>query len=275
MYKKNVLKLKRAILSFKKELNTDPYHFAYMGDKYECPVCNTKLAYFTPIGNDFFEAFDKFEYNYPLAHSETFNFLHYHCPKCYSGDRERMYALYFKKKFSNIDKSKKLDFVDFAPSSGLEKYYLRKLDFLNYRTADLFMEGVDDKIDLTDMKEYKDNMFDIFLCSHVLEHVSDDRKAMKELYRILKPGGWGIAMVPINYVMEEVFEDPNITTPADRWKYFGQDDHVRFYSKKGFIKRLQEAGFKVNQYGIDYFGADVFEKCGIHKRSVLYIVEKL
>jgi SAM-dependent methyltransferase len=183
-------------------------------------------------------------------------------------------VLYFKEKFKNIDKSKKLKLIDIAPSQ-LGRDYLKKLDFLNYRSADLMMEGVDDVVDITDMKIYEDNSVDIFVCSHVLEHIPDDIKAMQELYRILKPGGWGIAMVPINIVAEEILEDPKIVTIADRWKYYGQDDHVRFYNKKGFVSRLESVGFKVDQLGISHFGKDVFEKNGIHRRSVLYIVNKL
>jgi predicted SAM-dependent methyltransferase len=98
---------------------------------------------------------------------------------------------------------------------------------------------------------------------------------MKELHRVLKPGGWGIAMVPITNAIEETYENDSITTDADRWKYFGQDDHVRMYSKKGFVGNLEKAGFKVDQLGIDYFGSNVFERHGIHPRSILYIVSKI
>jgi ubiquinone/menaquinone biosynthesis C-methylase UbiE len=121
---------------------------------------------------------------------------------------------------------------------------------------------------------YVDNCFDMILCSHVLEHVDDDRKAMSELFRILKPSGFGIIMVPIDINLKEDFENPEYKTEAERWKYFGQNDHVRLYSKNGFATKLIQTGFKVNQLGIDYFGADVFEKNGIHPRSVLYVVEK-
>ncbi|MBK6634354.1 MAG: class I SAM-dependent methyltransferase [Chitinophagaceae bacterium] len=84
------------------------------------------------------------------------------------------------------------------------------------------MEGVDDKLDLQDLHLYKDHSFDVFVCSHILEHVDDDIKAMKELYRILKPGGWGIAMVPIIESVTETHEDPSIKEENLRLKYFGQ-----------------------------------------------------
>jgi len=140
---------------------------------------------------------------------------------------------------------------------------------------DLFMAGVDDKVvDITNMSIYADNRFHLIVCSHVLEHIEDDRKAMAELYRVLNPAGFAIVMVPINLWLKEDFEDPVKTTEAERWRYFGQNDHVRVYSKAGFVGKLTAVGFKVAQLGIDYFGAEVFERNGIHPRSVLYIARK-
>jgi predicted SAM-dependent methyltransferase len=124
------------------------------------------------------------------------------------------------------------------------------------------------------MPIYGTESIDAFICSHVLEHVEDDRKALRELYRILKPGGWGICMVPILLTLKETLENPDWVTPEQRWKYYGQDDHVRAYSKEGFIERLVEANFEVELLGIDHFGAQSFDKHGIHPRSILYVVHK-
>jgi predicted SAM-dependent methyltransferase len=163
--------------------------------------------------------------------------------------------------------------LDIAPSRALRRY-IKALRPKTYRTADLSMSGVDDVIEITDMACYEDNAFGAMICSHVLEHVLDDRKAMRELHRVLAPGGWAILMVPINLGLKEVCEDPTITNPGLRWKYFGQDDHVRFYSKNGFVERLAEAGFTVAQYDVEYFGESVFNRCGIAERSVLYVGSK-
>ena len=81
-------------------------------------------------------------------------------------------------------------------------------------------------------------------------------------------------MAPIVLTLSEIREDTSIKTENERCKYFGQASHVRMYSKQGFVQRLERSGFKVNQFGISYFGAEIFEKCGIHHRPVLYVVEK-
>jgi ubiquinone/menaquinone biosynthesis C-methylase UbiE len=109
----------------------------------------------------------------------------------------------------------------------------------------------------------------------VLEHVEDDRKALAELFRILKPEGWGIIMVPINLAVSEIDEDPAVTDEAERWRRFGQFDHVRRYSKQGFLHRVQSAGFAVDQLGVDFFSKEVFHRSGISSTSVLYIVNKI
>ncbi len=94
--------------------------------------------------------------------------------------------------------------------------------------------------------QYPDDVFDVIYCSHVLEHVADDRQAMREFYRVLKPNGWAILMVPIT--ADKTFEDPFLTDPAERLRLFGQEDHVRRYGPD-FADRIQEAGFRVEIVG--------------------------
>ena len=102
-----------------------------------------------------------------------------------------------------------------------------------------------------------------------------DLKAMKELYRITKKKGIGICLVPIMLSLKNSNENKKyLHSEHLRWKYFGQDDHVRMYSKNDFIQRLSVAGFKVNEYGSDYFGDDTFTRNAIDFKSVLYVVEK-
>jgi ubiquinone/menaquinone biosynthesis C-methylase UbiE len=116
---------------------------------------------------------------------------------------------------------------------------------------------------------------DIFICSHVLEHVADDRAAMRELYRVLSPAGFGIVMVPLVRGVEETQEDPAKSSEYLRWRYYGSGDHLRQYGKRDFVNRLQEAGFRVDEFGIEWFGPETFRRAGIASESILYVVRKL
>jgi SAM-dependent methyltransferase len=239
-----------------------------------CPICKNDLISFDALPDYYFKMFDKNQFIHSIFNLETFNYLKYSCPICGCSDRNRLYALYFNERFTGIKENKsEYQFLDIAPDRNLSEW-IKKLPFIHYRSVDLYMEDVDDHADITDLSLYETDKFDIILCSHVLEHIENDRKALAELFRILKPGGFAIVMAPILLTLNEDLENPKWTTEADRWKYYGQDDHVRMYSKDGFVKKLSETGFKVNQLGIDFFGDKIFKKNGIHPRSVLYEVEK-
>lgn len=236
--------------------------------KFHCPVCESNVAGMNPLGECFIKPREKYGYPYRLEDAETLNFRDYNCPKCGAADRERLYALYFKERLG----TKPVRMLDVAPATPLSGF-LKKFPNVERRTADLFRTDVDDQADITNMPVYPDGRFDVFICSHVLEHVNDDRAAMRELFRVLSPGGWGIAMVPIN-LTAVLDEDPSVTDEAERWRRFGQWDHVRAYTKSEFTKRLREAGFTVRELGAAHFGAKVFSRCAITPSSVLYIVEK-
>ncbi|MBM3529252.1 MAG: methyltransferase domain-containing protein [Alphaproteobacteria bacterium] len=245
----------------------------YLGSTYRCPVCGTGLNAFKPIWKSFFRKMEEHAYVHPLSSMETFNYQAYSCPSCDASDRERLYTLYLDKLLPTLDSSRRHRMVEFAPSVVLSRR-LRTNPRLDYRSADLFRRTVDDNVDITDMKPYADSSLDLFLCSHILEHIPDDRKAMRELYRVLKPGGFGIVMVPLVHGVEETHEDPAIATADERWKHYADGDHVRQYGRRDFIARLGEAGFAVEQLGIDWFGAETFRLAGVAPDSILYVVRK-
>lgn len=238
--------------------------------EFECPVCNTAKIGMDSLPMHYFIEFQKYGFVHNIFLGETINLQHYSCKKCGSSDRDRLYALYFKKYLAGKEN---INLLDIAPAGSLEAF-LRGQPNVSYRSMDLLMENVDDRVDITDMKIYKNDQFDFFICSHVLEHIPDDKKAMQELYRILKPGGKGIAMVPINLGLTITMEDPSCTDIPTRWKLYGQHDHVRMYAKIDFVKRLNAAGFQVEALDINYFGADSFSRAAIYPTSVLYIVHK-
>lgn len=240
---------------------------------YHCNCCGQNNVLFEPIPIHYLQMALENQYIHGF-NAETINYQNFSCSICGASDRDRLYALYFEKWLELNTKDKTYNILDIAPFKPFS-LFLSRFKNLKIRTADLFQSGVDDCIDIQRMDIYEDEKFDMFICSHVLEHVEDDTKAMKELYRILKKGGWGIAMVPIALNLETDFEIDNITSDNERIKYFGQADHLRQYSKSGFISKLEKVGFNVKDLGVDFFGYENFLKLGILNRSVLYIVEKI
>ena len=246
--------------------------------KYRCSVCNMRVEGFEALPEFYLENLEKHGWPYTGDEAETCNFRAYQCPYCKSSDRDRLYALYLHHYLTQLKPNTSLSIVDFAPSAPLSDFIRRQImrarSNISYRTADAFADGADDRVDITNMHLYEDARFDFFLCSHVLEHVADDQTALRELRRILKPGGKGILMVPIILGLVEIDEDPTVVDEGERWRRFGQYDHVRLYSKKGFVDRVQAAGFTLSEYGNEFFGKESFARHGITDQSVLYVVEK-
>ena len=246
--------------------------------EFRCPVCNSRVNAFEPLPEFFTENQQKYGYPFGPDETETCNHQGYACPSCEASDRERLYALYLQNYLKDLKASGGGKIIDFAPAAALTGFIRRQIagseQHISYRTADYYAAGVDDKVDIADLQIYADGLCDFFICSHVLEHVPDDRKALRELYRILAPGGKGIVMVPIILTLNQTDEDPELVDVGERWRRFGQDDHVRMYAKNDFIERVRQPGFRVHEYGKEFFGEDVFARAGITSQSVLYVVEK-
>jgi SAM-dependent methyltransferase len=161
------------------------------------------------------------------------------CPWCHSLERHRLVWRYFELSTDLFDgRPKKVLHV--APERCLEPRLRRRLGD-GYLTADLRDPTAMEQMDITDIR-HPDSSFDTVYCSHVLEHVPDDRKAMAELRRVLKPSGWALILVPI--FGDTTVEDPSITDPGERLESYGHPDHVRIYGAD-YIDRLRDAGFAV------------------------------
>ena len=144
---------------------------------------------------------------------------------------------------------------------------------LDYITTDLNSPLADVKADICNLP-FKDNEFDVILCNHVLEHIPEDTKAMQELYRVLKPGGFGVFQIPQDLTRELTFEDNSITDKKERAKIFGQYDHVRIYGKDYFNK-LRSVGFNVDE--VDYTASlseDMIKKYCLAKGEIIPVVFK-
>ena len=240
-----------------------------------CPVCKSKLETFASITGDLTEQFEKNSFPYSVDDFETLNHAAYLCPECGCSDRDR---LIFKAVENIVSKSSQntgdISILEFAPSVGLGEAIKGLSDRVAYTTADLYMPNVDTKVDICNMKKaYKDESFDVIICSHILEHVKSDTKAMSELKRILKKDGSLLILVPI--IDKDVFdEDVNVKDEAERWRRFAQNDHVRLYSKSDFIKRLKESGLQVKQLKPKEVRILSPKKMGINNKSILYICSK-
>jgi predicted SAM-dependent methyltransferase len=166
-------------------------------------------------------------------------------PSTLSLERHRLLWLYLRDETNFFNE--RLQVLHFAPEQAFYKRF-RKLLNLDYTTTDLNSPLADVKADICDLP-FEDDQFDVILCNHVLEHIPEDRRALSELYRVMKPGGWGIFQVPQDLTREHTFSDPGITAPEERRKIFGQYDHVRVYGRD-YFDILREAGFRVT--AVDY-----------------------
>ena len=251
---------------------TQPYQSTSSKGFYICPVCQKKVEAFSTRNLRYEENWEKYVFLYNFDDFETLTSSQYFCPNCGASEEDRLNVLYLTRMIDQYLSWNSIKVLDIAPATP-QKRFLRKYPKIPYQIAEEHKKDFD-FIDITNVDTIAREAYDFFICSHVLECVEDDRKALSELFRILKPGGSGILMVLINLRIDKTREDPTVTDIGERWRRFGQDDHIRLYSKKGFIERVEEAGFTINRCGVDYFGKDVFSQHGISPKSILYIVQK-
>ena len=168
--------------------------------------------------------------------------------------------------------TKKLKVLHIAPEQEFLRKF-KKMKNLDYTSADLFSPIVDVKADILDLP-FPDETYDVIFCNHVLEHIENDAKAMSELYRVMKKGGWGIFQVPMKNSLAKSYEDFTITDKKERQKHFGQYDHVRWYGLD-YFDRLRNAGFqtKILYYSQKFSDAEI-AKFGLMKNEILPVVYK-
>jgi SAM-dependent methyltransferase len=192
------------------------------------------------------------------------------CPYCYSRPRHRTAYRFFHERTDLYDGRPKR-MLHVAPEAALAPEF-RTIPGVDYLSGDLDPAAAMVQMDITDIR-YPDNSFDVIYCSHVLEHVPDDRRAMRELARVLKPSGWAVLAVPLREGLETL-EDPTITDPQSRQRLFGQWDHVRWYSAADFQRRLEEAGFTVTvDRFAEQFSDEAVRRHGL-SREAMYLLRK-
>ena len=225
--------------------------FYLKGDRYTDPIDGKSFKRFLPYG-------------YGKQRPNVLS------PSTLSLERHRLMWLYLKRETDFFEKPRKV--LHMAPEQCFLSRF-KKMKNLDYTTADLYSPIVDVKADILNLP-FGDNEFDLILCNHVLEHIEDDQKAMQELFRVMKSGGMGIFQVPQDVSRENSFEDPNIKTPEDRAKYYGQYDHVRIYGMD-YFERLRKVGFEVKEivYSND-LGPELVDKYRLAEGEILPVCHK-
>ncbi|EGV45029.1 class I SAM-dependent methyltransferase [Bizionia argentinensis JUB59] len=214
--------------------------FFYRGNTHQCNMCDFKLSKFVRTEN-----FDKL------------------CPKCGSVARNRrLYTI-----LENTLENKRIFY--FSPSKSM-KSKIEKYNTCEYITSDYLGEFKTMKTLNIEAIDEPDNYYDVVLCYHVLEHVLQDKKAMHELYRILKTKGLCYVQTP--FKAGEIYKNHSITTEKELLQHFGQEDHLRVYSVSGLSKRLEESGFKTevlsfNETADNYFGFSENENIILAQKS--------
>lgn len=205
-------------------------------------------TYTDPIDGKSFKSFLPYGYG-----EQRHNVL---SPSTLSLERHRLLWLFLTKETNFFTDNLKV--LHFAPEQAFYKRF-RNIPHLDYTTTDLNSPLADVKADICNLP-FDDNTYDVIFCNHVLEHIPDDTQAMKELYRVMKPGGWGVFQIPQDLNRATTFEDNSITDKKERAKIFGQYDHVRVYGRDYFDK-LRSIGFQVEE--VDY--TKTFEKEDIER----------
>lgn len=219
----------------------------FKGEAYYCPLCETRLRCFLRLHRPY----------------------HQFCPVCRSLQRYRLVWLFFNSQVIQLG-CKPERMLHIAPEEALTRRF-RQVPGLEYLSADLHDPKAMVKMDVSDI-QFPDDSFDIIYCSHVLEHVPDDRKALAEFYRVLRPGGYALVIVPI--LSPVTYEDPSITSPQERQRLYGQHDHVRSYGPD-FKTRVEQTGFIVSAFGTrDIASEEQAERMGLGYAETLFLCRK-
>lgn len=229
----------------------------------ECPFCGGRYEVFLPYGADV-----PVLRQYQVVGGGPRAEVICQSPFCSSLDRERLVYLFLMHRTELLTSAARVLHV--APEPNLARR-LRQRSI--YTAVDLEAEDAVIRMDLTALG-FRDSSFDVVICNHVLEHIADDRAALLEIHRVLRPTGWAVLQVPISQCAPATFEDESVTEPIDRERVFGQADHVRIYGQD-YRDRLASAGYsiEVRNAAIE-FGDSFCERHGLCKQENVYLCLK-
>jgi SAM-dependent methyltransferase len=208
----------------------------------------------------------------PLCRREFRSFVNKACPGCGCGPGGRLMWLYLQDEWPGLFRDE-MALIQFAPIPALDRR-LREHANIRYLSADLYEPEAMVRLDLTHL-DLPDECFDIVICMHVLAHISNDRQAMREIFRILRPGGFALITTPLNDELPVTYEDPCIIDPEARDEAYGEWDFVRMYGRD-FVDRLQEAGFDVEIVRpCEKLDKPTIQKHGLFPDERVYICRRL
>ena len=224
----------------------------YYGNSVECPIDGRTYRKFLPYGR---------------LQSRP-NAL---CPSSLSLERHRLMWLFLKNKTNFFTDNIKL--LHIAPELCFMKIF-EEMKNVEYITGDIESPLAKVKMDVH-LIPFDDNSLDVVFCNHVMEHLDDDIKAMSEINRVLKPGGWAIIQSPVYLYLEKTLEDPSVTNPLEKERLFGQNDHMRKYGKD-YGDRLRRGGFKVTEDNyLDELAEEVRTRYALPDEEIIYFCEKM
>lgn len=236
----------------------------YLGNRFHCPFCDGRFSEFLPNGTDAPVLTEMQVVGGGYRNNSK-------CPRCRSEDRERLVYLFLQKRKPAVF-SAPTSFLHVAPERSLSRK-LKSFPNISYTSGDLDSPVADLQMDITRI-DLPSASFDLIICNHVLEHIPDDGKAMRELHRVTKPGGCAILQVPISPLLERTMEDFSVVDPLQREQRFGQMDHVRIYGRD-YSTRLEFAGWSVATIGPNEFlNSDQIKEYALLENESIFVCEK-
>ena len=246
-------------------INTIPRPYLIWWSKFLAPLVDILFR-----GNEFTDPINGKSYRKFLPYGYVKQRDNALSPGTLSLERHRLLWLYLNNETNFFSKTLKV--LHIAPEQCFYNLF-KNLKNINYTTFDLNSPLADIKGDICNLP-FKENSFDFILCNHVLEHINDDKKAMKELYRVLNKNGTAILQVPINQKSSKTFEDNSIVDKKQRIEKFGQYDHIRLYGLD-YFKKLESFGFKVDplKYSKEFTESEII-KYGLIKDEIIPVCKK-
>lgn len=210
----------------------------YLEKKYRCPICGDSTYPLLPVGSEF-----------PVLQDlDVIGSGHRYqrCHKCKGSDRDRLVYLYLKHHTNMIDEDENCRFLHVAPENCLAHIFLNKKQ-MNYIPIDSFEHGYDYPHYLIQMDllhlDIEDDTIDFVMCNHVLQDIADDKRAIQEIYRVLKPGGKAVLQVPISNMIDKTIEHTGELDFRQCEIRYGHRFHKRIYSQEDYLLRLSAVGF--------------------------------